>query len=410
MKISCDWLKQYIDITVSPPKLAEKLTSVGLEVGGLEKHGNDTVFEIEITSNRPDWLSLFGIAREIAAVSGIRDIIIPKALPTKAKASMKKPFSIEIQDKDACARYVGRLIRDVVIAPSPLWMQTSLEAVGSRAINNGADITNYCMYETGQPMHAFDFDKLEGGQVIVRRAKKGETIITIDGVKRELDPSILVIADAKKPVAIAGIMGGQETEVTVQTKNILLESAYFDPVIIRRASRKLGLSTESNYRFERKVDIENVLFSSCRAAYLYKELCNGNVDEPFLDACYAKKEIVQLQLSVSTLERLSGMSVPLTKIKSILQSLGFDVIAGKTGINVTVPSFRSDVNIEEDLVEEVARIAGYDTIEEIMPPIKAMLNRPARRSILQKKTAGTAAGAGSARGDYLFIAEPAESG
>ncbi|MCG2711786.1 MAG: phenylalanine--tRNA ligase subunit beta [Candidatus Omnitrophica bacterium] len=376
MKISLSWLKKYVDVKITPQKLAEKLTSAGLEVGDIQKTGADTIFDIEITSNRPDWLSLLGIAREVAAVSGIRNINIPKALPLKVKASMKKPFSIQIKDVKACSRYIGRLIRDVKISESEPWMKNSIESLGARTINNAADITNYCLYETGQPMHAFDFDKIEGNRIIVRRAQKGETIITIDGVKRELDESILVIADSVKPVAIAGIMGGIETEVSISTKNILLESAYFDPVTIRRASRKLGLSTESNYRFERKVDSENVLFASCRAAYLYKEICGGNTEEPFLDVNYIRGGTRIIQLKTENFERLIGMKITAARVKSILQSLGFTIKPGKgkNCLSVTVPSFRDDVALEEDLIEELARIEGFDKIEESMPPIKARID------------------------------------
>ena len=373
MKISLSWLKKYIDVKISPSKLAEKLTSAGLEVGDIHKLGADIIFDIEITSNRPDWLSFLGIAREVAAVSGIKSINIPKALPLKVKASMKKPFAIDIKDVKACPRYIGRLIQDVTICESPAWIKTAIESLGARTINNGADITNYCLYETGQPMHAFDFDKIEGSAIIVRRGRKGESIVTIDGIKRELDESILIIADSVKPIAIAGIMGGIATEVTQSTKNILLESAYFDPVIIRRASRKLGLATESNYRFERKVDSENVLFASCRAAYLYKEICNGNTAEPFLDVNHIKSGTRIIQFNLENLERLIGMKFTVTGVKSILQSLGFSVKPGKSKntLSITVPSFRDDVNIEEDLIEEVSRIEGFDKIQEAMPPIKA---------------------------------------
>jgi len=385
MKVSLNWLKKYIDTKIQAKVLVDKLTNAGLEVGAIEQKGNDTVFEIEITSNRPDWLSMLGIAREVAALSNARKIKLPKTLPLKIKQAKNKSFSIEIKDKKGCPRYVGRLIKDVKIAPSPGWVKTSLEAIGSRLINNAADITNYCLYETGQPMHAFDFDKIDGGKIIVRRAKKGEKITTIDGVKRDLDESILIIADSKKPVAIAGIMGGIDTEVSSKTKNILLESAYFDPIIIRRASRKLGLSTESNYRFERKVDTDNVLFSSCRGAYLLKKICSCNTDDPYLDVNYIKIAQTKVQLKAENVERLIGLKVSAQRIKGILQSLGFTVKNNnKNSLTVIVPSFRSDIKLEEDLIEEIARIEGYNKIKEAMPPIKAHLE-PACTTIYQAK-------------------------
>ncbi len=377
MKVSLTWLQQYIDIKIPVQKLVDKLTDAGLEVGAVEKVNNDTVFEIEITSNRPDWLSLMGIAREVAAVTGTRKIIHPEALSQLNKASKKKKsYSIEIQDKAACPRYVGRLIRDVEIAPAPKHIKTFLENIGSRLINNAADITNYCLFETGQPMHVFDFDKIEGAKIIVRRAEKGETITTIDGINRKLDESILVIADAKKPIAIAGIMGGLDTEVTDSTKNILLESAYFDPVTIRRGSRKLGLSTESNYRFERKVDIGNIVFASCRASYLLEDICKGKVESFYIDVNYIKDKIKKVDINADSVERLIGVKVSTSKIKSILLPLGFKVANAKkkNTLTVTVPSFRTDVSIEEDLIEEVARVEGFSTINESLPPIQAHIN------------------------------------
>ncbi|MBU1045245.1 MAG: phenylalanine--tRNA ligase subunit beta [Candidatus Omnitrophica bacterium] len=377
MKVSLTWLEQYIDIKIPIKTLVDKLTDAGLEVGAVEKVNNDTVFEIEITSNRPDWLSLLGIAREVAAVTGTRKIIQPDALPQMNKSSkQKKSYSIEIQDKAACPRYVGRLIRDVQIAPSQENIKTYLENIGSRLINNAADITNYCLYETGQPMHVFDFDKIKGAKIIVRRAKKGETITTIDGVNRKLDESILVIADAEKPIAIAGIMGGLDTEVTDFTKNILLESAYFDPVTIRRGSRKLGLSTESNYRFERKVDTGNIVFASCRAAYLLQDICKGKVESFYLDVNYLKDKVRKVDIQVEHVERLIGIKVSTSKIKSILLPLGFKVANAKkkNTLTVTVPSFRTDVSIEEDLIEEIARVEGFSSIIESLPPIQAHIN------------------------------------
>ncbi|MBU4304676.1 MAG: phenylalanine--tRNA ligase subunit beta [Candidatus Omnitrophica bacterium] len=372
MKLSLNWLKEYVDIKSPANEIARKLTFAGLEVGATEKIGKDSVFEIEITSNRPDWLSHIGVARELAALYATQVKTVRVDL-LKPKTKNIFAFSIEIEDRHACARYVGRLIRNVNIKASPQWMAQRLGNVGFRQVNSGADITNYCLYETGQPMHAFDFDKLEGGKIIVRRAKKGESIVTIDGVKRELDPSILVIADAKKPVAVAGIMGGIDTEVTQNTKNILLESAFFDPVTIRRASRKLGLSSESNYRFERKVDIENVLFSSQRAALLYKEIAAGDISEPAVDINYGKQRLKTIKLSISNISRLTGADIPAREIKQILTALGFGVKAAKLkgAFSVTVPSFRNDVSIEEDLIEEVVRIWGYHKVEAAMPVLSA---------------------------------------
>ena len=275
MKISLKWLKEYVSIAASPEKLAQKLTLAGLEAEKINAGavGGDTILELEITPNRPDCLSYLGIAREVAALFN-RALKEPKT--PNLKFPRLKP-DIVLLDKKGCRRYVGTLLKDVKIAESPDGLKRHLNAIGIRAINNAVDITNFCLLETGQPLHAFDYDRLQGGRIIVRRAKAGEKIATIDGVERSLDPSILVIADEKRPVAIAGIIGGKETEVTPKTKNILLESAYFDPVTIRRAARKLGLASDSSYRFERGVDIAQVKSAAQRALSLMKDLSGGRI-------------------------------------------------------------------------------------------------------------------------------------
>ncbi len=381
MKISYNWLKQFIDSNLLAEEVAAKLTMAGLEVNVIPAE-KDSIFEVEITSNRPDWLSLVGVAREVQAITGVK----MSPLEHLPEAAMGPAFPIEIEDKQGCLRYIARIIKDVKIAESPAWMKQRLEAVGSRTINNGADITNYCLYETGQPLHAFDLNKLEGGKIIVRRAKKGEKITTIDGVERELDESILVIADAVKPVAIAGIMGGLDTEVTENTRNILLESAWFDPVIIRRASRKLGLSTEANYRFERGADIKNVDFSSRRAAVLYRQVCEADVSTPASEVNLFAIEPRQVRLSPWRVTALVGTDIPFPTMKEILEALGFKVNVDENDFIVDVPSFRRDVNIEEDLIEEIARIWGYDKIPVLLPPQTPRIE-PARGPLTQSKDA-----------------------
>ncbi|MDP2942751.1 MAG: phenylalanine--tRNA ligase beta subunit-related protein, partial [Candidatus Omnitrophota bacterium] len=262
MRVSYNWLKEYINFKLSPNELAERLTMAGLEIKSVDQKGGDYIFDAEITSNRPDWLSVYGVAREIRAITGSKlksvDVKLPK------KSTSLKPL-ITIEDKKGCLRYAGRIIDGVEVGLSPKWLIEKIEGAGVRPVNNVVDITNFCIMELGQPLHAFDYDKLDGGKIIVRKARKGEEIITIDGVKRKLDESILVIADARKPVAIAGVMGGKETEVTFSTKRILSESAYFDPPTIRMAAKKLGISTESSYRFERGVDLDGVVSASNRA-------------------------------------------------------------------------------------------------------------------------------------------------
>ncbi len=370
MKISYNWLKEYVELNISAKEVMRQLTFAGLDVAAEEKISNDTVFEIEITSNRPDWLGHVGVARELAALTQekMKKMAVDTIAPRKKNP---KSFTIEIKDKIGCPRYTGRIIRNVTIGSSPKWMRERLTNIGSRLINNGADITNYCLYETGQPMHSFDLDKLKGNKIVVRRAKKGEEIVTIDGVKRPLDKTILIIADAEKPVAIAGIMGGIDTEVSESTKNILLESAYFDPITIRRASRKLGLSTESNYRFERSVDVDNVIFSSARAALLYRTLTEGDIKEPCIDINYIKNSVTTIMFDPKKAAELTGANISAREVKIILTALGFAVQAKGKKLKVKVPSFRKDVKQEEDLVEEIARIWGYEKINASMPILKA---------------------------------------
>jgi phenylalanyl-tRNA synthetase beta chain len=240
MKIPYGWLKDYVNVgALKAEDVAERLTIIGLEVVLIEKIGGDSIFDIEVTPNRPDCLSILGIAREAAASLG-KKLKVPKAKTVKTKLK-DRPF-IEIKDNKLCPRYTGRIIRDVKIGPSPKWLTNRLEKMDLRTVNNIADITNYCLFETGQPTHTFDYDKIRG-KIIVRRAHRGEKIVTIDGRERTLEPDMLVIADEEKPVALAGVMGSKDTEITEDTRNILFESAYFNPVSIRRTSRRLDRST-----------------------------------------------------------------------------------------------------------------------------------------------------------------------
>ena len=361
MKISLNWLKEYVSIAVSPEKLAEKLTLAGLEAEKIDAGAvwGGTILELEITPNRPDCLSYLGIAREVAALFN-RTLKEPKI--SGLEFPRHKP-DIVILDKKGCRRYVGTLLKDVKIAESPDGLKRHLNAIGIRAINNVVDITNFCLLETGQPLHAFDHDRLQGGRIIVRRAEAGESLTTIDGVERSLDSSILVIADEKRPVAIAGIMGGKETEVTLKTKNILLESAYFDPVTIRRAARKLGLTSDSSYRFERGVDIAGVKSAAQRALSLMQDLSGGRI-EAYQDLWAGKERIRPKRISVARDEingRL-GTSLSQKQCQRILNQLGCTLQAKKDVFQITAPSFRPDLKAPVDIVEEVARIVGYDRL------------------------------------------------
>jgi len=367
MKLSLNWLKDYIDPKLTVEDLSNRLVMAGWEVEAVETVGKDTVFELEITPNRPDCLNVLGLAREVGAITA-KKIKSPKIKSYKETANK---VSISIEDKKDCSRYIGTLIKNVTIGDSPQHIQERLNSLGIRPISNAVDVTNFVLMETGQPLHVFDYDKIDGGKVIIRRAKEGEKIVTIDGVERKLDPTILVIADASRPIAIAGIMGGKATEVTLSTKNILLESAHFDMTIIRRASRKLGLRSDSSYRFERNVNWQGVLNGANRATDLLVDLTKGRVFSR-RDVRYETKTSTKtIQISPERVEERLGLKVSLVKIRSILTSLDFIVISKAKALTVIPPSFRGDVKETVDLIEEVARMMGFDHMPTSLPQIKA---------------------------------------
>ena len=384
MHISCKWLKEYIDIKVSSEKLGEMLTMAGLPVESIKEKNGDHVLELEVTANRPDWLSYIGVAREIAAISGEK-LKIPlarhcegakrpkqsqkKGLPRRASPSSQRPVDIRVEDKKLCPRYTARIIRDVKVAESPAWLKERLESMGLRPVNNIVDITNFCLFETGEPMHAFDLDKVQGDEIAVRNAKKGEKITAIDGIERILSEDMLVIADISRPIAIAGVMGALNTEVNSSTKNILLEAAYFDPVSIRRTSRKLALTTEASYRFERRVDIENILYSSDRAAALICELAGGRADKA-IDLVSKVPKASPVTLRRAKLNSVLGFDIPFAAAIKILKALGLSLkSSSKDKATFAAPAFRADLNCEVDLIEEVARVFGYNKIPGTVPPV-----------------------------------------
>ena len=375
MRISYNWLRDYVDIKLPPEKLAGLLTMAGLSVDSIDEKNEDAILEIEITSNRPDWLSYIGIAREVAALTG-KKLKVPYSVQRTAYSArrsthnaIRNTLSVKVADKLLCPRYTAQIIRNVKVGESPKWLKEKIESIGLRSVNNIVDITNFCLFETGEPMHAFDLDKLKSQSIIVRRASKGEKIKTIDGIERSLDGDILVIADDKSPVAIAGIMGGAHTEVGLATKNILLEAAYFDPISIRRTSRRLALSTESSYRFERRVDIENIDCARDRATQLILKLAGAQTGE-FIDigkvALYKKN----INLRLDRLNKIIGTEIPLAKVKAILVSLDLKVkSSSKNALKLNIPGFRYDLQHEIDIIEEVARIYGYGNIPETIPPV-----------------------------------------
>ncbi len=379
MLLPLSWLKEYVDVKLSCDKLIELLTSAGMEVEAVLDQGGDNVLEIEVTPNRPDWLSIVGLAREVAVISGVKLKFKPPVVNQVIKT--KNEFSILIEDKKDCSLYSARLIKNCNVKESPAKMIKRLESAGLRAVNNVVDITNFCLFETGQPLHAFDYDKLEGNKIEVRRARNGEEITTIDGIKHKLDSRILVIADSKRPVTIAGIMGGKDTEVTESTKNVLLESASFDAVLIRRSSRMLGISSESSYRFERKVDFDNVIPASNRASVLIEESARGKIAE--LKSVQQKRKTANvINLSIQSANNILGVALKPSNIKKFFDGLGFKVVvSGKDGLKITPPSFRTDVTMQEDLLEEIARHHGYDKIPARLPLVKPYLSEEPRNNL-----------------------------
>ncbi len=383
MKISLNWLKEYIALSGSPEKLAERLTMAGQEVEKIHSQNGDTVFELEVTPNRPDCLNYLGIGREFSA-------IFDKPLKALKIKNLKMPTTkcaITIEDKSACPHYAGTIVQNISVKESPDWLKRHLTSAGMRSINNVVDITNFCLMESGQPLHAFDYNKLEGGKIIVRWAKPGETIVTLDGVERRLDSSILVIADEKRPVAIAGIMGGQGTEVSAQTKNILLESAYFDPTIIRWASRKLALSTDSSYRFERGVDKPSVSLGAQRALNFILDLAGGTL-QAYTNLGTLKKvsDKKPITVSLSEVNNRLGASFTSKKSHAILSRLGCTVkTVSKDILKVTPPSFRNDLKTPVDFIEELARITGYDAMPSSLMSVKAVHAQADKKLNLKKK-------------------------
>jgi len=386
VKVTYSWLKDFVDIKISPKELADKLTMAGLEVVSLEElgkpacpAGRDFVFEIEITSNRPDWLSILGVAREISAITGSR---LKSAKSPTVKLKGLKPVEISVAESTDCPFYSAMIIRGVKVVASPEWLKKRLESLGCRSVNNIVDITNYVLFESGQPLHAFDLDKLSQQAIHVRRARPKESITIIDGQQKILDNEVLVIADKNRAVAIAGVMGGKDTEVTDATCNILLESAVFNPIVVRRGRQKLGLQSESAYRFERGVDLENAQSATFSALKLISALAFG---KPYayksLGSIRQAKSAINLEMDY--ISRVLGISLSVLKVKQILSGLGFTVkVRGKNILTVKIPGFRQDVKTQIDLVEEVARIYGYEKIPLSLPAVKPHKSIPSNREVV----------------------------
>ncbi len=361
MKISLSWLSDYIEIKHPAEQIAEILSDLGFPCEGIEYLDDGAVIDVEVASNRGDCLSLLGIARELVAATGEK-LKIPQIKLDESDKDVTKFAGVEVIEPDLCGRYTARIIEGVKIGPSPDWLKKRLQAVGMRSVNNVVDATNYAMVETGQPPHAFDYEKITDGRIIVRRALAGERIVSIDGTLCELDTDMLIIADARRAVAIAGVMGGADSEVSETTTTILLEDAYFDPVSVRTTSRRLSLPSEAAFRFERTVDIQRIDWASSRAAQLITLVAGGKVASGVIDV-YTKTEAQkEVTLRLSRLSRLLGIKIGPEEVVRILSALSFQPRRKDDLIVCTVPSWRSDVYREADLIEEVARVYGYNKI------------------------------------------------
>jgi phenylalanyl-tRNA synthetase beta chain len=361
MKVLLSWLKDYVDIEHSAQEVAEILSSRGFPYEGIEQLEGDAVIDVEVTSNRGDCLGYIGVARELAAATG-KELKLPKVELAESSKPASEFASVEIREPGLCPRYTARIIEGVKVGPTPDWMRNRLEAIGMRSVNNVVDATNYAMMETGQPPHAFDYARLMGGKIIVRKAEAGEQIVSIDGSKCELTTDMLVIADTKYPVAVAGVMGGLDTEVSDATTTVLLEDAFFSPVSVRTTSRNLSLPSEAAFRFCRIVDIENIDRASKRTAQLMIQVSGGKAAKGVVDAYPGKPKPKQATLRLSRLKKLLGIEVPRDTVIQILTRLGFQPQQNGEQITCSVPTWRSDVYREADLIEEVARVYGYDKI------------------------------------------------
>ena len=372
MKVPVSWLRDFVDVPVSPEELGETLTLRGFELSAIERanlvpSGSDTVLDFEVTANRPDALSIIGFAREVGTAYSLPvKPLAPKPLPSTPAVDV----SVKLEAPDLCPRYAAA-VADVTIAPSPAWLVSRLQAAGVRPINNVVDVTNYVLLELGQPMHAFDLEKLAGREIRIRRAMKGERIKTLDGVDRALDPEMLVIADADKAQAVAGVMGGGLSEVSSATKTIVLESAFFDPKSVRRTSKKLGLKTEASSRFERGADVNAALKGIERAIALLEEIGAGTVRGGAIDAYPAPVSPRHIELRHARTGRMLGLEIPAADVERILTGLGFQIRRTSAGWDVAAPTFRVDVLREIDLIEEIARHYGYDRLPAAFPPLSA---------------------------------------
>jgi len=378
MIFSYNWLKEYVKNLPKPERLSDLLTMHSFEVKEVKKIKGDWILDIDVLSNRAsDCFSHLGVARECAAIanSTYRD---PPSVKTAGGRASADFVSVGIGSQQACSRYTAKVITDVKVGPSPKWLRERLKVCGLRPVNNIVDVANYVMLETGQPLHAFDGEKLEGKKILVRFAKKGEKITTLDNQRFNLDPDILVIADAKKPIAIAGIKGGKPPEIDKKTKVVVLESANFYRRAIRKSSKKLNLKTDASWRFEHGLDPNLTEFAINRAVFLIQKVAGGKFDSGIVDVYPKKVYPKKIKLDLNYVESLLGIRIPEKKIKSILKKLGFRLIGLGNPLLAEVPTRRVDVSLPEDLIEEIGRIYGWEKIPAVFPVVSLI---PSKRNL-----------------------------
>jgi phenylalanyl-tRNA synthetase beta chain len=371
MKLSPQWVREFVELAVDDRRLAEDLTGVGIAVEGISGSGADTVFEMEIGTNRPDAMNHYGVAREAAAVY---DVPLKQFSVLSSQFSVKPsndaPFPITVEEPQLCPRFSARVIRGTTVKASPEKITRRLQLLDQRPISNAVDATNYVLWEIGKPTHVFDMDLLEGERLIIRRAKDGEKLKTLDGVERTLTSEDLVVADAKRPVGLAGVMGGFDTMITDKTRNILIESAWWDPVTVRKMSRRHGLHTDASHRFERGADFESTILSCDLVAALILESGGGDLAGDAGDVVSNKMDQAPVVLRISEVQRTLGGNLNAGEIFRILKKLGFELIPegqADAQFRVQIPSWRLDVEREIDVIEEIARLHGYDKFENTLP-------------------------------------------
>jgi phenylalanyl-tRNA synthetase beta chain len=371
MKLSPQWIREFVELAVEDRRLAEDLTGVGIAVEGISGSGADTVFEMEIGTNRPDAMNHYGVAREAAA---IYDLPLKELSGFGSRAAGSGDsgarFPIAVEEPQLCPRFSARVIRGTTVKDSPAKVARRLQLLDQRPISNAVDATNYVLWEIGKPTHVFDMDLLEGGRLIIRHAKDGEKLKTLDGVERTLVSEDLVVADAEKPVGLAGVMGGFDTMITDKTRNVLIESAWWDPVTVRKTSRRHGLHTDASHRFERGADFESTVLSCDLVAALILESGGGELVGDAIDVVSKHIDLAPVVLRVSEVQRILGGNLETGEIFRILKKLGFTMIPegqGDAEFRVLIPSWRLDVEREIDVIEEIARLHGYDKFKNTLP-------------------------------------------